>query len=157
MAKYFPKENTKIDANFFARDSESVARDLLGKILVKGNMNGMLYAQLNEIAPWSGNKDSMVEQTISAPGTLFVLPRFGKNVLGIATGKEGIHSCVTLIGGNLYNRKGLDESIRGPGNLSKALDIDKPTYDGVPIDYSDLWIGGESVDDDKILFRSNSF
>jgi len=145
-----PKPSTRLDRDFFARDARTVAKDLLGRILVRDRPNrATLYSSLFKIAAWEGNKKQMAKETLYAPGTLLVLPRYAIKVLGVATSDIGVASCVTFLAADVYDRSGLREHIEGPGRLSEELEVSKE-YDGVPIDFSPFWIGGEAADLDRI-------
>jgi len=150
-----PRLTTKIDRKFFAREAEEVARDLLGRTLVRERGNkSSLYARLTEVAPWD-ESNSMVKETLYAPGTFLVLTRYAKKVFGVATEEIGVPSCVTFISAAIGDRRGFREYAKGPGNLSKVLEVEKE-LDGVPIDFSPMWIGGESVSNDRIHQRKPS-
>ena len=147
-----PNLATKVDRKFFARGAEEVARDLLGRTLVREQGNqARFYARLTEVAPWDG-RDTMAKETLYAPGTFLVLTRYAKKVFGVATEKTGVPSCVTFISAAIGNRGGFREYVEGPGNLAKVLEIEKE-LDGVPIDFSPMWIGGVPVDDNRIHQR----
>ena len=150
-----PKLATKVDRKFFARGAEEVAKDLLGRTLVRERGNqARFYARLTEVAPWDGS-DTMVKETLYAPGTFLVLTRYAKEVFGVATEETGVPSCVTFISAAIGDRQGFREYAEGPGNLAEVLEIEKE-LDGVPIDFSPIWIGGESVNEDKIHQRKPS-
>ena len=148
-----PKPSTKVDRKFFAREAEVVARDLLGRTLVIDGKTSF-YARLTEVSPWDGS-DSMAKETLYAPSTFLVLTRYAKKVLGVATEETGIPSCVTFISAAIGDRRGFREYAEGPGNLAKVLDIEKE-LDGVPIDFSPIWIGGEPVYNDRIHRRKST-
>ena len=145
-----PKLSTKVNRKFFARGAEEVARDLLGRTLVRESKT-LLYARLTEVAPWE-ESDLMAKETLYAPGTFLVLTRYAKKVLGVATEETGVPSCVTLISAAIRDRRGFREYVEGPGNLARALEVEKE-LDGVPIDFSPMWIGGESVDENRIHYK----
>ena len=73
----------------------------------------------------------------------------------VGTRNKDEASCITLVGGDLFDRRGLREQAKGPGKLSKALEIDS-SYDNAPINFGQLWIGGEPIDEDQILKRNKS-
>jgi|TARA_Y100000310_G_scaffold159352_1_gene158917 DNA-3-methyladenine glycosylase len=152
-----PEYSTRIDTKFFARNSKTVAKDLLGRTLVREIPNTTtLYARIQEVAAYEGSQeDSMSKRVLSAPGTLIVSTKYGKRLLDIATSKIGKPSCITLIAATISDKRGKSELVHGPGNLTKILEIDK-NYNGLPIELSPLWISGESIKEEKILKRNLS-
>ncbi|MBI2499168.1 DNA-3-methyladenine glycosylase [Candidatus Woesearchaeota archaeon] len=155
---YIPQRSEALDRKFFARPAEEVAKELLGRVLVREREGkAQLYARLTEVAPWEDDRD-MAKETLYAPGSLIVITRHAKKVLGVATLETGFPSCVTFISGDIYDKVGLRERVHGPGNLTKALEIgtDEKELDGVPIDFSPLWFGGEAVSQDMIKHRKPS-
>ena len=150
-----PKQSTRIYLDFFNRHAEKVAKDLLGRVLVRETGKNSIYVRLEEIAAYEGEAKSMTKGALEQPGTIGVSTKYGKNLVDISTLGICIPSCVTLIAGTLFDRKGLEKHIDGPGNLAKALDIDR-TYDGVPLNFVKIWIGGYPVEPEKILKRKLS-
>ena len=155
---YMPKKTEELPESFFARNSESVAKDLLGRTLVRkreGEKN--FIASIREIAAWEGDAmASRYEGILNAPGTIFIPIQYGKPIFGLATDAIGKPSCVTLISAIVGNKKEGGELIKGPGNLSKALAIDKDSFDGLPLRLSPLWISGQPVESERILKRNKS-
>lgn len=152
---YIPRRSEALDEAFFARPSESVARDLLGRTLVRERNGATLYAKIQELAVWDGDKNHMRKETLSAPGTLIVFTSYAQKVFGISTDDIGKPSCVILRAATVGDKKGIGEYVEGTGMISEALDIDKD-YNGLPLRHSPLWIGGQSVDENEILIRIKS-
>ncbi len=151
--KIIPELNSMIDSKFFERDSESVARDILGKSLVNERPNkATLYARIQEVGAWEGTKNNMSKKTLYAPGTAFILTSYGKNIFGISTEDVGINSCVTFLGAEIRDKSRIRDYANGPGNLAKLMEIDKE-YDGVPLNFTSLWIGGDSISQKEVLSK----
>ncbi len=158
-----PKKKTQIHRDFFNRDALNVAYDLLGRVMVQERKNKpSLYVQLTEVAAYDGivGNDLAVAQKKNsnlfyAPGIIGISTSYGKHLIDIGTKRLCEPSCITLIAGNLFDKRGLRERLQGPGNLSKALEIDSE-YDSSPIDFSQLWIGGEPVNKENIKQRKKS-
>ncbi|MEK6872157.1 MAG: DNA-3-methyladenine glycosylase [Nanoarchaeota archaeon] len=151
-----PRPSTRVHMDFFQRHADEVARDLLGRVLVKeraGKSN--LYVRLDEVAAYEGVVKSMTKGALEIPGTIGVSTKYGKNLIDLSTLSICEASCVTLIGGTLFDGKKSVEKIKGPGKLSEVLEITK-NYDGVPLNFARIWIGGETVGNDKILKRNRS-
>jgi len=156
MTIEIPKSSSRIHMDFFRRHAQEVAQDLLGRVLVRERVDKpTLYVQLQEVAAYEGHTKSMTKGALESVGTMGVSTKFGKYLIDISTLDICKYSCVTLIGGNLFDARGLRQVVNGPGKLSKALEIDK-TYDGVPLNFAKIWIGGESVDAERILKRNKS-
>ena len=149
--------------DFFKRDSETVARDLLGRVMVhERSSKSPIYVQLKEIAAYDGFPGDNEEKARKKHGNLFILPgvmgvssAYGNYMIDVGTKNGSEASCITLIGGDLFDKRGLREQAKGPGKLSKALEIDS-SYDNAPINFGQLWIGGEAIDPDQILTRNKS-
>ncbi len=158
-----PKKSSQIYRDFFERDAETVARDLLGRVMVQERpKKSSLYVQLSEIATYEGIVGDDLEEfqkkhsnLFYGPGVLGVSTAYGKHMIDIGTKDLCDSSCITLIAGYVFNRKGFRKHTQGPGNISRALDIDG-SYDNVPINFGGLWIGGEPVNPDEILIRNKS-
>lgn len=158
-----PRKSSQIHRDFFKRDAVTVAKDLLGRVMIQERKNkSSLYVQLTEIAAYKGIVGKNLKEAqkknpnlFYGPGVIGVSTAYGKYLIDVGT--EGLckPSCITLIGGNLFDKRGLREKLQGPGNLSSALEIDSD-YDSSPINFGQLWIGGEAVDEDRIKQRKKS-
>ena len=151
-----PKQQTRVYLDFFKRHADEVAKDLLGRVMIR-EIHGKptIYIRLEEIAAYEGEVKSMTKGALEQPGTIGVSTKYGKNLIDISTLAICEPSCVTLIAGTIFERKGDKKYINGPGNLAKALEIDK-TYDGVPLNFAKIWIGGNPIDKEQILKRNKS-
>ena len=130
---------TKLDESFFSAGAKTVAQGLLGTYLVRVFPNGSrVVGRIHEVAAYGGVTKTSSEGMLYAPGTLSVSTKFGKNLIDIATGDKGESSCVTLISA-LFDWGKDKQLVQGPGNLSRALGIDK-SYDKKSIVGKDLWI-----------------
>ncbi len=151
-----PDSRDRIENSFFARHADVVAKDLLGRVLVRERENAAtLYAVLREIAAYEGNQEntSSYEGIRYAPGTIFISKKFGQQILHISTYKFSYPSCINLVSGEIYDGRGFREFTQGPGNLARMLEIDKESFQGLPINLSPLWFAGIPVNQDRILKR----
>ena len=145
----------KLDRGFYARDTRTVARELLGKILVH-DVDGMLfkgkiveteaYLGIDDKAAHSygGRRTKRVESMYARPGTAYVYIIYGMyNCLNMITVEEGVPEGALIRGIEplegieqmAMNRfqKPLEELTKsqkrnltnGPGKLSMALQIDR--------------------------------
>ncbi|MCF6464486.1 DNA-3-methyladenine glycosylase [Clostridium sp. Cult2] len=145
----------KLNRNFYSRDTITVAKELLGKILIHNieghKLTGMIveteaYLGLKDKAAHSygGRKTKRVETMYGAPGTAYVYLIYGMYYcLNIVTEKEGIPEAVLIraiepienINQMALHRfgKSYEELSKyqrknltnGPGKLSMAFNIDK--------------------------------
>lgn len=146
---------TKLDESFFTVDAKTVAKFLLGTYLVRVFPNdSRTVGMIQEVAAYEGETKTSSDGMLCAPGTLSVSTKFGKNLIDIATGKSGESSCVTLISA-LFNWGNNKQLVQGPGNLSRALGVDK-TYNGRSVDGRDFWIEIRDIYGGEILERKKS-
>lgn len=149
-----PKQSTRIYLDFFKRHAEEVAKDLLGRVLVREIGKNTIYFRLEEIAAYEGEVKTMSKGALEQPGTIGVSTKYGRNLIDISTLAICQSSCITLIAGTIFDKEN-EKYVRGAGNLSKKLGIDK-TYDGVPLNFAKIWIGGNAVEPKEILKRNLS-
>lgn len=143
-----PNERTRLRMEFFQNNPAIVARDLVGRTLVKRAPNlEEKMGIIREVAAWQGAEDSSSKTIRYHPGIVGVSKKFGHFLLDIGTGYQSRPSCITIMG--LYTPEGL---IDGPGKVTKYLGVDSD-YDSMSIDTAALWIGGEGIDPEKILQR----
>jgi 3-methyladenine DNA glycosylase Mpg len=153
-----PDKRSRLERKFFSRRSDIVAQDLLGRILVHERPDAAtLYLLIKEASAYQGKIKSTSKGLLCAPGTIGISTKYGQRMLDIATGEIAEPSCVTLIGGQIYDGRGFRVAVNGPGKLTSSLEIDR-NYDGLIVDLgvSPVWIGGESVGDEQILRRKKS-
>jgi|GEM_PF-4617325 3-methyladenine DNA glycosylase Mpg len=152
----FPfRQSERIRERFFARDAATVAQDLLGRTLVMERPHqATLYARICEVAAYQGStEESMTEYARAAPGTIAVSTKYGKQLLDIATEREGKLSCITLRGAIIGDKRGIRERIEGPGKLCETLGIEKE-LNGTPLGRAPFWIGGKPVEKERIQMRN---
>ncbi len=159
----------KLDREFYSRDTLTVARELLGKVLVH-NINGQklrgiiveteAYLGLRDKAAHSygGRKTKRVESMYDLPGTAYVFFIYGMYYcFNIVTERIGVPEAVLIRGIEpiegldfmARNRFGVDYDnltkrqkrnlTNGPGKLSIAFNIDK-SLDGVDLCGDSLYL-----------------
>src|SRR3990172_6883186 len=90
---------------FFNRDARTVAKDLLGRILVRESERGLTAGRIVETGAFEGDEGRKAREGMSyAPGTIYVMPFRGNYFLNIATGRKGEPSCVEIREVALHDR-----------------------------------------------------
>lgn len=133
----------KLPESFFARDPRRVARELLGRKLVR-DLDGRMYkGRITETGAYQGYVDGRKREGLSyAPESIFLYAgQRGYTTLCIATRSEGNPSVVTIR--SLYPLEGIDSPVNGPAKLTKTLRIDK-SFDNKSVDGKALWIEGST-------------
>jgi DNA-3-methyladenine glycosylase len=132
----------QIPNSFFERKTLQVARDLLGKYLVRRLGDKMVREKITEVEAYVGphdlachssrGKTARNEIMFREAGTIYVYFTYGMHyMLNIVTEEKDFPSAVLIRG---------TENISGPGRLTKALKIDK-TLNGQKLGKkSGLWI-----------------
>jgi DNA-3-methyladenine glycosylase len=141
---------------FYSRDTETIAKELLGKVLVHGRCKGKIVeteAYLGRNDPGAkGNKNikSAPKSLLKEPGHSFVYFTYGNHwMLNVVAKNPGILGAVLiralepLEGIELMKRRRKIDNIKnlanGPGKLTQAFGIDK-RHDGLDLTKSKLYI-----------------
>lgn len=120
-----------LDEGFFSRDAETVARELLGKILVVKKNGKEKKALIVETEAYFDDKDpasrackngDLKETMEDFPGTILVYGVHNSWLINFVTGKKGKAEAVLLRALEPLN---FNEKCSGPGLLTKAMEIDK--------------------------------
>lgn len=134
---------------FYSRDSAEVARDILGKVLVRGKRKGKIteaeayYGKEDPASHASNGKTGRNEVMFGGAGLIYVYLCYGlHHLLNITTRKKGKPGAVLIR--SLKPLEGLDEMKKmrqttndlelttGPGRLTEALGIDG-SFNGLDI------------------------
>jgi DNA-3-methyladenine glycosylase len=146
----------KLDRSFYTRDVLLVARDLLGKILVKKNEGRTLKGMIVETEAYDGRNDEAAHTYIGKTkrneimfnegGFFYVYFTYGAHFCcNVVTGKEGIGTAVLIRGIEpiegteqmIFNRyarvtvkdqKEFNNICNGPGKLCQAFGINRKEY-----------------------------
>ena len=145
----------RLNREFFSRDTVTVAKDLLGRYLVRETIKGKLIGKIIEVEAYLGPNDKAchcygykkTEKTkimYMKPGTIYVYYIYGKYFcLNVITEPEGI-PCAVFIR-KLYPISGIEEMIAnrnvkigknyrnlidGPSKICMALNITKEEFNG---------------------------
>ncbi|MCX6711495.1 MAG: DNA-3-methyladenine glycosylase [Candidatus Woesearchaeota archaeon] len=142
----------KLNKTFFLRDAEQVARDLLGKILVRKINNKILKAKIVETEAYYDENDpasrarqngDLRETMKDKEGTILVYGVHNNWLINFVTNKKGKAEAVLLRALEPLNFKG---KTNGPGLLTKALKIDKNLHKKNIYDNKELWIEDNKED-----------
>lgn len=149
----------KLTKEFFARKTQAVAPDLLGKILVHELPEGLVagrivetesYHQDDPAAHSYGGISPRNKSLFAAPGTAYVYLSYGLHYcVNVATHAEGIGEGVLFraleplrgleIMMERRRQKGMESLCSGPAKLTQALGINK-NHDGQSLFSSQLYI-----------------
>lgn len=137
-----------LSASFFDRDTPVVARDLLGKVLVR-EMNGRkMWGRLVEVEAYMGPEDLAShssggrrsprnEVMYGEPGHAYVYFTYGMHFcLNFVTRPEGVPQAVLIRA--LEPGPGVDRCA-GPGLVCRSLKIDR-ALNGVPLEPPHLYV-----------------
>lgn len=149
-----------LPASFFDRPTLIVARDLLGKYLVREYRGQTAAVMITEVEAYDGPKDlasharrGMTTRTtimFGGPGYFYVYFTYGMHwMLNIVTGAKGYPAAILI-------RAGMREDgtlIRGPARLTKSLKIDKSQNGKTAGKKTGLWFEDRGVEmkDYKII------
>jgi DNA-3-methyladenine glycosylase len=162
--------------SFFRRPAETVARDLLGRYLVRELEGERLALRLVETeaylgAPdrashaWAGRRTPRNESLYLPGGHAYVYFIYGMHYcLNAVTGEPGVGSAVLLRAGEpvageerMRQNRGRTAQLRpgdlagGPGKICQALAVGRE-LDGVPLDRPPLYLAkGEPVAEDQVV------
>ncbi|WP_456405309.1 DNA-3-methyladenine glycosylase [Thiolapillus sp.] len=150
----------RLERDFFARDSVTVARELLGKILLRCYRGEILGGIIVETEAYLGEEDSACHASkgctprtqvmYGAAGHYYVYLIYGMyHMLNIVTGEPGHPQAVLIralqpvrglqlmgeLRGGVADKKLCD----GPGKLCQALAIDRG-LNGMAVESGELWL-----------------
>ncbi len=139
--------NKKIEQAYFNGDTVEIARDLLGKFLVRKIGNKVVAAMITEVEAYDGPRDKAshaskgkTERTkimFGHPGHFYVYLCYGMHwMLNIVTGPKDYPAAILI--------RGLD-AVKGPARLTKFLKIGR-SFNGKQVKKSSLlWIEDRGI------------
>lgn len=160
----------KLSRGFYARPAETVARDLIGKVLVRDLGSSQHRGRIVETEAYTGRSDpgshafrGLTPRTavmFGPPGHLYVYVSYGMHFcVNVVTDTDGVAGAVLLraleplLGIDEMQvrrgRKPLHELCNGPGKLCQAFGITRDGHNGADLESSDIWI-----EDDGWLFET---
>jgi DNA-3-methyladenine glycosylase len=136
-----------LSADFFDRPTMTVARDLVGKFLVREMDDGEIALMITETEAYHGfddrasharfGKTARTAPMFGKPGTIYAYFIYGMHwMLNIACGKEHFPAAVLIRGAEGFN---------GPGRLAKALRVEKGMSGLALGKESGLWIEDRGI------------
>ena len=129
---------------FFGRNSEEVAKDLLGRSIVRNTELGSTSARISQVGAYEGDNDTISRAGMRySPGRIFMMSYRGTYLLNFSTDKEGIPSCVEIREVATH-----DKVITGAGKVASFLNI-TPDLEGLLLG-NEVQISGDSVSKDQI-------
>lgn len=169
----------KLSRNFYKRDVLSVARDLLGKYLVKKIYGNILSGKIVEVEAYDGRFDQAAHTfrgktprnaiMFNEGGYFYVYFTYGNHFCcNVVTGLEGEGTAVLiraiepvqgikLMTKNRYGREQLKNDkekynlTSGPGKLCRALGIDGKEY-GLDLTGEKVYIvNGKKISDENVM------
>ncbi len=142
------KKIQKLGKDFFERDAKIVARDLLGKALVRKIGGKVLIVRIVETEAYFGpedpasraskGKNKISEMMWADPGRILVYNVHMYKMFNVVTGKNGQASAVLIRALEPLNFKA---RLSGPGLLTGFLQIDKKIHGKVLYELDEIWIG----------------
>jgi DNA-3-methyladenine glycosylase len=168
----------RLDRKFFERKTKIVAKDLLGKYLVRETPKGTLIGKIIEVEAYIGPSDkashsynykrtNRTKTMYMKPGTLYIYLIYGLYYcLNVITEPEGI-PCAVLVrqlfpidgielmiqNRNIKIEKNYRNLMDGPGKLCIALNITKEQFNGTnscAYDSKLFFTNGETIKKDYI-------
>ena len=132
----------KLEYSFFHRDCLDVARDLVGKVLVRATPQGELRLRITQTEAYCGESDTAchahkgrtkrTEVMYAQAGTVYIYLCYGMHwMLNIVTGEEDVPEAVLIRA---------CAGAEGPGKLTKYLGITGELNRSNVCDSLDLWI-----------------
>jgi len=151
-------EGKVLGAEFFARDTVRVARDLLGKVLVRESATGPMWGRLVEVEAYLGPDDRCAhsygghrsprnEVMYGEAGHAYVYFTYGMHhCLNFVTREPGLPQAVLVRA--LEPGPGVDRC-SGPGLLCRSLDIDR-SLNGAALEPPALYVLDDGYRPDEI-------
>jgi DNA-3-methyladenine glycosylase len=154
-----------LSRDFYARDPVVVARELVGKLLLRETSAGLCGGMIVECEAYLSRRDSachatrgMTRRNVSMfgpPGHAYVYTIHTRWLLNAVTEPEGTPSAILIRAIEprwgvelMQQRRGTDvlrDLARGPGRLAEALAIDR-TYDGWDLTAGrELWVAEQPI------------
>ena len=140
---------TRPPLELYARDTLAVARDLLGKLLVRRQGRSRVVGRIVEVEAYKGLEDLASHARrgptpraaimFGPPGRAYVYLIYGMHhCLNVVAHEEGRAGAV-LVRGVLPLTEGLGKT-DGPGKLAKAFAIDRTLNDADLVAGKELWL-----------------
>jgi len=175
------KEFKRLGREFFLKDTKSVAKELLGKYLVRKSSIGNMIGMVSEVEAYLGphdkashsynyKKTDRTKIMYMVPGTIYIYLIYGLyHCLNVITEPEGM-PCAVLIrklhpidgielmgkNRNVKIGKNFKNLTDGPGKLCMALNITKTKFNGTDscsLSSKLYFIEGEKIKDNSTVIN----
>jgi len=138
----------KLDLDFYERNTVTVARGLLGKVLVLKRDGVEMMGRIIETEAYRGVEDKACHaswrkrsscETLWGPaGHSYVYLTYGVHyMLNLVTEREDFPSAVLVRAAKPV--KNIDSNVEGPGRLTKAFGVDR-SFDGKSLISEDFYV-----------------
>jgi len=150
------REPRRLDRIAVNRSTLQIARDLIGKFIVRSYRGRRISAMITEVEAYKGPKDRAshayggrhtprVEALYADGGTVYVYLVYGMHwMLNFSTASQGKPEGV-LIRGILADLDGERKLLAGPGRVTKYLRIDNKLDGADVIDSRQIWLEDRGV------------
>jgi len=157
------KKKQILTKDFFERDTKTVARELLGKVLYRRSGNQIYRGIISETEAYHGTEDlachcskgktPRTEVMFGEPGHIYIYLIYGMyQMLNFVTMKEGFPAAVLIRGikdaevsSDGIHFTPLNAKTDGPGKLTRQLQIDKKLNKKALLPASGLWVADENI------------
>jgi len=154
------KRSTQLGRAFYARDPQTVGKELLGKVLVHVDGTCRRAVRVVETEAYGGTEDLASHARFGPtrraaimfgpPGVSYVYLIYGiSHCFNAVTGEEGLASAVLFRAGEPL--EGCLHATTGPGNLCRALGIRRGTHNGVDLSGGRIFIEEAPPPQERIL------
>lgn len=144
----------RLKKKFFQRPTLSVAKDLLGKFLVREINGKKLSLMITEVEAYIGEEDlacharfgktKRTEVMYGEPAHWYIYLIYGLHyMLNVITEKKDCPAAVLIRAGILYDGK-KHITLNGPAKLTKAMRIDK-RFNALSALKGDLWLEDRGI------------
>lgn len=157
MPSYRLNNVKRLERAFFARDTQVVAKQLLGKIIVRQWRKNIYVVRINEVESYVGENDRAChaakgrtkrnEVMFNEAGHVYVYMIYGMyHCLNVVTERTGYPAAVLIRGATWSSEKpSINMRLNGPGKLCRALHIQR-VQNGLDLTTSDrLYVASDGV------------
>ena len=136
-----------LDENFFAGDTLEVARNMLGKYIIRHNAGYKLSLKITDVEAYDGFEDKASharfgrtprsEVMFGPPGRIYIYLIYGMYwMLNIVTREKGYPAAILIRG---------TEEIYGPGRIGKYLELKSALNTKIAIPENGLWLEDRGI------------
>jgi DNA-3-methyladenine glycosylase len=147
----FRRVTKPLPADFYARHTVEVARDLLGCYLEVLTPKGVVHTRIVEVEAYRGDENedpashsaagrtARTELMFGPPGVAYVYFIYGMyDMLNIVTESEGVPGAVLIRGLEPLDSGWDPKDFAGPGRLTRNLGIRRSTHNGLSLQGPEL-------------------